>query len=45
MRESLQAMIRDIQGPEKKAPSRELALAITKMQEARMWIEEHMAQS
>lgn len=45
MRDALADMIRDIQGPDKRPPSRELALAVTKLQEARMWIDEHMAQS
>ena len=41
-REILQEMIKQLRGPDGKPPSRSVALAITKMQEARFWLGEAM---
>ena len=34
-------LVEAIQGPDKRAASRELSLAVTNLQQARMWINEH----
>lgn len=38
----VQSVIKAIVDEDGKAPSRELALAVTKLQEATMWIDEHL---
>jgi len=34
----IESLIVDLQGPDGKNPSREVALAVTKLQEARFWL-------
>ena len=38
----VQALIADLKGPDGKAPSREVALAVTKLQEASFWLADAM---
>jgi len=36
--QTIESLIVDLQGPDGKNPSREVALAVTKLQEARFWL-------
>jgi hypothetical protein len=45
LRELLEAMIQALRGPTGRGASREASLAITKLQEARFWLGEHMMRS